>query len=94
MSDATCPSCGAEVPRETGQHAAAPAAGVVTCPSCGSRVTLQKPGADPAAGHGEGEAARAAGPGWGQATGEDSFAGRESVEGVMDELSEKGEEPA
>src|SRR5581483_873340 len=46
MAEQTCPNCGAEVPRETGQHATAPSAGVVQCPTCGASVTLDKPGAD------------------------------------------------
>jgi endogenous inhibitor of DNA gyrase (YacG/DUF329 family) len=45
MAEQTCPNCGAEVPRETGQHATTPSAGVVQCPSCGATVTLDKPGA-------------------------------------------------
>ena len=93
MADARCPSCGAEVPRETGQHATAPSAGVVTCPNCGAKVTLDKPGAQPEAAEaprGEAPAAAEAAPG--EATGEDTFAGEETVEGVMDEVREKESE--
>jgi DNA-directed RNA polymerase subunit RPC12/RpoP len=93
MDDQRCPSCGAEVPRETGQHADTPSAGVVTCPSCGAKVTLDKPGAEPEAAEappGDVPAAADAPPG--QATGEDAFAGEETVEGAMDEVREKESE--
>ncbi len=91
MVDERCPNCGAEVPRETGQHAVTPSAGVVECPSCGAIVTLEKPGS-----RDEEETPSTAvprseevDPAPGEASGEDSFAGHESVEGVMDELREK-----
>jgi DNA-directed RNA polymerase subunit RPC12/RpoP len=90
MADQRCSNCGAEVPRETGQHAETPSAGVIACPNCGAKVTLDKPGAEPEAGEaprGEAPAAAEARPG--EPTGEDSFAGEGSVEGVMDEIREK-----
>jgi uncharacterized Zn finger protein (UPF0148 family) len=90
MGDQRCPNCGAEVPRETGQHAEAPSAGVVTCPNCGASVTLDKPGAEPEpAEQPRGEAPRADAAPPGEATGEDTFSGEETVEGVMDEVREK-----
>jgi predicted RNA-binding Zn-ribbon protein involved in translation (DUF1610 family) len=73
----TCPSCGAELPEEAGQHALVPSAGVVECPNCGETVTLAKAGAA------EEERTVASDEGTG------TFAGHETVEGVMDELSEK-----
>jgi uncharacterized Zn finger protein (UPF0148 family) len=88
MTDETCPNCGATVPRETGQHALTPSAGVVACPSCGATLTLDRAGAEPAEGA-AGEGPRAQEGGWGQATGEDSFAGQETVEDVKDELRDK-----
>ncbi len=74
MTGVTCPSCGAEVPEETGQHALVPSAGIVECPSCGAKVTLPKAGA---AERGE--------------DGDESFAGHETIEGVMDEIEDKEE---
>jgi DNA-directed RNA polymerase subunit RPC12/RpoP len=38
MANDRCQNCGAEVPRETGQHALTPSAGVVRCPSCGAHA--------------------------------------------------------
>jgi uncharacterized Zn finger protein (UPF0148 family) len=90
MADQTCPNCGAEVPRETGQHAPTPSAGVVTCPNCGATVTLDKPGAEPeAAGAPTGDVPRAEAAPPGERTGEDAFSGEETVPDVMDEISEK-----
>jgi uncharacterized Zn finger protein (UPF0148 family) len=91
MSDDRCPNCGAEIPREEGQHALAPAAGVVQCPSCGANVTLEKVGARDA----DDEARRSADvPRSAQSVGgesgaPESFSGEETVEGVMRELEEK-----
>ena len=88
----TCPNCGAEVPRETGQHAPTPSAGVVQCPQCGASVTLQKPGAEPGqqpAGPETEDVPRAESTPVGEPTGEDYFSGEETVEGVMDEVREK-----
>jgi hypothetical protein len=90
MGDQMCPSCGAEVPRETGQHAETPSAGVVICPNCGAEVTLDRPGAEPEATQApRGDAPRAAAAPPGEATGEDAFSGEETVEGVMNEIREK-----
>ena len=91
MAEQTCPNCGAEVPRETGQHATTPSAGVVQRPSCGATVTLDKPGAaaDQRAAEASGDAPRAPETRGGEASGEDYFAGEETVEGVMNEVREK-----
>jgi uncharacterized Zn finger protein (UPF0148 family) len=89
MADERCPSCGAEVPRETGQHAQTPSAGVVTCPSCGASVTLSKPGAEPEDAAEGGDVERVREVDAGNATGEDTFAGQETIEGVMEEVREK-----
>jgi ribosomal protein S27AE len=86
MSDMRCPNCGAEVPAESGQHAVSPSAGVVTCPSCGATVTLERPGdRQQVVGEAETTAATPAPAG----RGGEYFSGSESVEGVMEELSEK-----
>jgi ribosomal protein S27AE len=87
MSDMRCPNCGAEVPAESGQHAVSPSAGVVTCPSCGATVTLESPG-DRQHVVGEAETAEAAPAPAGRAGEGEYFSGSESVEGVMEELSE------
>jgi hypothetical protein len=87
---ATCPSCGNELPRETGQHAPTPGAGVVECPHCGAHVMLDKAGAeadDADERKGTVERAEPAPPG--RTEGRETFAGEETVEGVMEELSEK-----
>ena len=86
-----CPNCGAEVPRETGQHATTPSAGVAQCPSCGATVTLEKPGAeaDQQTAERSGNVPRASETVAGEASGDDYFAGEETVEGVMDEVREK-----
>ena len=80
MANQTCPSCGAELPPELGQHALVPTAGVVECPNCGATVTLERPQtvADDEDVVGEG-------------TGPESFSGHETVEGVMDEIRQKEE---
>ena len=91
MEQRRCPNCGAEVPEETGQHATTPSAGVVQCPTCGATVTLDKPGAE-ASQQTTGpspEVPRAPETRGGEASGEDYFAGEETVEGVMDEVREK-----
>jgi endogenous inhibitor of DNA gyrase (YacG/DUF329 family) len=83
MTGERCPSCGAEIPEEVGQHALVPSAGIVECPTCGATVTLEKPTAETGAGESsrlprtEGE--------------EESFAGEETLEGVMEEVEEKEE---
>jgi len=93
MGDQTCPSCGADVPAATGQHAETPSAGVVTCPNCGAKVTLHKPGAEPEqSNQPPGDAPRTAAAPPGQASGEDAFSGEETVEGVMDEIRQKEDE--
>jgi uncharacterized Zn finger protein (UPF0148 family) len=89
MADERCPSCGAEVPRETGQHAQTPSAGVVTCPSCGASMTLSKSGAEPEEAREGGDVERVREVDAGEATGEDTFAGQETIEGVMEEVREK-----
>jgi hypothetical protein len=78
----TCPSCGAEIPAETGQHAVTPVADLVACPSCGAHVRLVGEGTG-----GDVERAEAAPPG--RVEGRETFAGEETVEGVMEELREK-----
>jgi len=86
----TCPSCGNEVPGEVGQHAVTPSAGVVECPHCGHHVVLDKVGAEPEQANEPAapvERAEAAPPG--RTEGRETFAGEETVEGVMEELSEK-----
>jgi endogenous inhibitor of DNA gyrase (YacG/DUF329 family) len=90
-ADQQCPSCGAPLPRETGQHAVAPSAGVVQCPSCGATVTLEKPGArDPADGApSSDDIPRAPGTVGGEEGAPESFSGEETVEGVLDELEDK-----
>jgi hypothetical protein len=75
----TCPSCGGELPAELGQHALVPSAGVVECPHCGAHVPLDR----------EGDGAD--GDVVGESTGPETFSGHETVEGVMEELSEKEE---
>ena len=85
-----CPNCGNELPREVGQHAMTPSAGVVECPHCGHHVMLDKVGAEPddaAEQKGPVERAEAAPPG--RTEGRETFAGEETVEDVMDELREK-----
>src|SRR5689334_16438713 len=89
-ADQRCPSCGEELPPDIGQHALAPSAGVVQCPSCGATVTLRKAGArnpdDEVTTPGVPRAVRAVG---GEEGAPESFSGRETVEGVMEELEEK-----
>jgi predicted RNA-binding Zn-ribbon protein involved in translation (DUF1610 family) len=89
MSVMSCPSCGAELPEESGQHALSPSAGVVSCPSCGATVKLadadDRQRATPPSQDGEGAAASPPG----QAGQPEYFSGEESVAGVMEELSEK-----
>jgi hypothetical protein len=91
MAEQTCPNCGAPLPQEIGQHALAPSAGAVTCPTCGATVRLGKGGAAPQ----QASPPAAAGPVEGGQTvpppraGEETFSGRETLEGVMDEISKK-----
>jgi predicted RNA-binding Zn-ribbon protein involved in translation (DUF1610 family) len=90
-AEGRCPNCGAELPPELGQHALTPSAGVVQCPSCGQTVTLPKVGArdrddEAAASADVPRAPRTVG---GEEGAGETFSGRESIEGVMDELREK-----
>ena len=82
-----CPSCGNPLPEGLGQHAVAPAAGVVDCPSCGARVRLEtgelETGVSPA---GRAEEQGGAPIEAGQP---EVFSGEETVEGVMDEIEQK-----
>ena len=77
MTGGRCPSCGADLPQELGQHALVPSAGVVACPSCGATVTLDRPAAAGAPGDES------------EGTGEETFSGHETIEGVMEEIREK-----
>jgi aerobic carbon-monoxide dehydrogenase medium subunit len=89
-ADDRCPNCGAELPSELGQHAQAPAAGVVTCPSCGATATLSRPGAQTGATEpvGTGAAVPTSAPTPAE-EGEESFSGQETIAGVMDEVRDK-----
>jgi hypothetical protein len=80
MPETICPNCGATVPAETGQHAVVPSAGVVTCPSCGATVTLERSSGEPERPADETETTEGS---------EETFSGHETIEGVMDEISEK-----
>jgi len=82
-----CPSCGQEIPAETGQHAVSPSADIVDCPNCGARVSLET-----------GRIAQNVSPeGRAEEQGvapipeglPESFSGEETVEGVMEEIEEK-----
>jgi aerobic carbon-monoxide dehydrogenase medium subunit len=92
MATQQCPSCGAQLPREEGQHALAPTAGVVQCPTCGATVTLDKPpgasGGPPRQGPADGEpvTTEAALDATEQ---HDYFSGEETIAGVMDEVRDK-----
>ena len=81
-----CPSCGKEIPEETGQHAVTPSADMVDCPNCGARVSL-------ATGRlAEGVSAEGRAEEQGVAIPEglpESFSGEETVAGVMEEIEEK-----
>ncbi|MDQ6637030.1 MAG: hypothetical protein M3Y62_04495 [Candidatus Dormibacteraeota bacterium] len=91
MAEEICPSCGAVVPREAGQHAMSPSAGVVECPSCGAKVTLAKPGSrsEDEAAEPSPDAATTLGSRGGETGGDDYFSGEESLGGVMKEVEEK-----
>ncbi len=90
-TDETCPSCGAVLPSEVGQHALTPSAGVVKCPTCSTTVRLDRPGAPGSAqaGSGEADVPRARETRGGEESVPETFAGQEEVEGVMDELRDK-----
>jgi hypothetical protein len=81
MADQKCPSCGADLPPEVGQHALAPSAGIVECPTCGATVTLERPGTETES---DGDVV-------GESSSPETFSGHETVEGVREELSEKEE---
>ncbi len=91
MAEERCPNCGAEVPREAGQHAVTPSAGVVECPSCGASVSLAKPGGRGAAEAGEAgrDVPTVSESSAGEGGGKQYFSGEESVEGVMKEVRGK-----
>jgi hypothetical protein len=84
-----CPSCGKPLPEGLGQHAVAPGAAVVDCPNCGARVKLEagrlETGVSPA-GRAEEQGGAPITPGQ-----PDTFSGEETVEGVMNEIEEKGQ---
>jgi hypothetical protein len=85
MADQRCPNCGGVLPAELGQHSLAPISGLVVCPHCGAEVHIERPEAASRA------TDRPAGPGEADAghDDEESFSGHETVEGVMDEISDK-----
>jgi hypothetical protein len=85
MATEKCPSCGAELPPELGQHALAPTAGLVQCPTCGAAVTIERPAP-------ERRPEQEPGGDTGEGTGPESFSGHETVEGVMEELRLKEDE--
>jgi hypothetical protein len=82
-----CPSCGNPLPDAVAQHAVAPVAGVVDCPTCGARVRLDtgelEAGVSPA-----GRAEEQGGAPL-EAGRPETFAGEETIRGVMDEIEEK-----
>lgn len=81
-----CPSCGNPLPEELGQHAVAPAVGVVDCPHCGARVNLVTGEAESVSPAGRAEEQGGAPM---QAGAPETFAGEETVEGVMKEIEDK-----
>jgi uncharacterized Zn finger protein (UPF0148 family) len=92
MTSQQCPSCGAELPQEEGQHALSPSAGTIECPTCGATVTLEGPAGA------EGGPPREGPAGDEPVTTEASleaterqgyFSGEETMAGVMEELEEK-----
>jgi endogenous inhibitor of DNA gyrase (YacG/DUF329 family) len=91
MSD--CPNCGAELPREEGQHALSPLAGTIQCPTCGATVTIaDKPGAQggpPREGPADAGEPVTTGASLEETERHDYFSGEETVAGVMDELEDK-----
>jgi uncharacterized Zn finger protein (UPF0148 family) len=80
----TCPNCGTEIPPEIGQHAVVPTAGIVSCPNCGATVTLET-----RATAAEEGAQRPADETQTSEGSEETFSGEETIEGVMEEISEK-----
>ena len=83
MADQRCPNCGEPLPEELGQHALTPTSGLVRCPSCGETVTLDHTDARGA------DVDADARVGLDENVRDGEFAGEETIEGVMDELSEK-----
>jgi hypothetical protein len=86
-----CPSCGAELPEELGQHALALGPRLVQCPACGETTTLEGPGA-PEPGdeaRASGDVARSTETVGGEEGAPDSFSGEETMEGVLEELESK-----
>jgi uncharacterized Zn finger protein (UPF0148 family) len=82
-----CPSCGAPLPEEAGQHAVVPSAGIVDCPSCGARVNLSTGRvAEGVSAEGRAEEQGIAPIPEGEP---ESFAGEETVEGVMGEIEQR-----
>ena len=79
MPDDTCPSCGNRLPPEMAIPAQALEPGVVACPHCGASVAVAKEPAPDASGEPETVDAPAG----------ESFAGHETLEGVMDEVRDK-----
>ena len=83
MAEQTCPNCGAELPPELSQHALTLTSGLVQCPSCGENVELERAETVVSAASDEaGEVPDTSGE-------PESFSGEETIEGLMDELSEK-----
>jgi hypothetical protein len=82
-----CPSCDQPLPEGAGQHAVFPSADVVDCPSCGARVDLASGKAfEGVSAEGRAEEQGVAPISAGEP---ESFAGEETVEGVMAEIEEK-----
>jgi hypothetical protein len=82
-----CPSCGQSLPAAAGQHAVVPSADIVDCPSCGARVDmgtgrLVEEGSPEGRAEEKGVAPIPTGL-------PESFAGEETVEGVMEEIEKK-----
>jgi uncharacterized Zn finger protein (UPF0148 family) len=79
-----CPNCGEPLPGELGQHSLTPTSGLVRCPSCGETVKLERADAEA-----DDAAVAGADEGMSDTVRDAYFAGEETVDGVMDELSEK-----
>jgi uncharacterized Zn finger protein (UPF0148 family) len=82
MTEQRCPSCGADLPAELGQHALTPISGLVKCPTCGAKVTLEHAETGSTSVEEADSVPDTAGD-------PESFSGEETVEGVMDELERK-----
>jgi hypothetical protein len=81
-----CPSCGQDL-SSAGQHAVAPDAGVIDCPKCGARVNTKTGQLEGGVSIEGGAEAQGGAPIPESAP--ESFAGEETVEGVMEEIEEK-----